>query len=175
MLHYRVPETMRAEVAVGSLVRVPVVNRVRLGIVGEIGAPRDFPLDRLKTVVQVAYPFPALTPELLELARWMARYYACGVDAIIETMIPAAVRRGALQRHPRSAAARASRPRAARVLPPLPATASAPRLRLCARSGRRQARKAGLVKQNFLLKPLSPTSSFEDGKQAGRGKRGNGR
>ena len=27
VLHYRVPETMRAEVAVGSLVRVPVVDR----------------------------------------------------------------------------------------------------------------------------------------------------
>ncbi len=95
LLHYRVPESMRATVGVGSLVRVPLLNGMKLGLVGEVGAPRDFPVDRLKSVAQVVYPFPALTPDLLELARWMARYYACGLDSIIETMIPAAVRRGA--------------------------------------------------------------------------------
>ena len=101
VLHYRVPEPMRAEVQVGSLVRVPILNTLRLGVVGEVGAPRDFPVDRLKAVAQVAYPFPAFTPELLELARWMARYYACGIDSVIETMIPAAVRRGATIRQER--------------------------------------------------------------------------
>ncbi len=95
LLHYRVPESLRGAVAVGSLVRVPVVNALKLGIVGEIGAPRDFPVERLKQVAQLVYPFPALPPDLLELARWMARYYACGLDLIIETMIPVAVRRGA--------------------------------------------------------------------------------
>ncbi len=95
LLHYRVPEPLRDSMRVGSLVRVPVVNQLRLGLVGEIGAPTDFPVERLKNVAQVVYPFPALTGDLLQLARWMASYYACGVDSIIETMIPAAVRRGA--------------------------------------------------------------------------------
>ena len=95
VLHYRVPEALRGSVAVGSLVRVPVLHALRLGIVGEIGAPRDFPVEKLKSVAQVVYPFPALTPDLLELARWMAGYYACGLDSIIETMIPGAVRNGA--------------------------------------------------------------------------------
>ena len=95
VLHYRVPESLRASVAVGSLVRIPIVNTLKLGIVGEIGAPKDFPLDRLKLLAQVVYPFPALPPDLLGLARWMARYYACGLDSIIETIIPVAVRRGA--------------------------------------------------------------------------------
>lgn len=95
LLHYRVPDEMQPNVLVGSLVRIPVVNALRLGIVGEIGAPKDFPVERLKSVAQVVYPFPALTAELLHLARWMAGYYACGVDAIIETMIPGPVRHGA--------------------------------------------------------------------------------
>ncbi|MDP3069077.1 MAG: primosomal protein N' [Opitutaceae bacterium] len=95
VLHYRVPELLCASVAVGTLVRVPIVNTMKLGIVGEIGAPKDFPIERLKAVAQVVYPFPALPPDLLGLARWMAGYYACGLDSIIETMIPAAVRRGA--------------------------------------------------------------------------------
>jgi primosomal protein N' (replication factor Y) len=77
------------------LVRVPIVNRLHLAIVGEVGAPKDFPVAKLKAVAQVVYPFPALPPDLLQLARWMAGYYACGLDSVIETMIPAAVRRGA--------------------------------------------------------------------------------
>lgn len=99
LLHYRVPETQRDEVAVGSLVRVPVLRTVRLGIVGEIGVPADYPVEKLKSIVQVVHPFPALTPDLLQLARWMAAYYACGVDSIIETMLPSAVRNGATVKH----------------------------------------------------------------------------
>ncbi|MEI7552725.1 MAG: primosomal protein N' [Verrucomicrobiota bacterium] len=94
LLHYRVPETLVASIGVGSLVRVPVGPALRLGIVGELGAPKDFPLHRLKLVAQVVHPFPALPPDLLGLARWMAGYYACGLDSIIETMLPAAVRHG---------------------------------------------------------------------------------
>jgi len=94
LLHYRVPEELAAAVRVGSLVRVPVLRTLHLGLVAEIGAPRNFPTDKLKAVVQVVYPFPALTPDLLELARWMATYYAAPLDSVIEGMIPAAVRRG---------------------------------------------------------------------------------
>ncbi len=95
VLHYRVPEHLRAAVGIGSLVRISIGSTMRLGVVGTLDPPADFPLDRLKPVAQVVYPFPALTPDLLGLARWMAGYYACGIDAVIETMIPVAVRRGA--------------------------------------------------------------------------------
>src|SRR3954462_3960005 len=95
VLHYRVPESMSASIGPGSLVRVPLLNQLRLGIVGEMGAPSDFPVEKLKAVVQLVHPFPALTPDLLQLARWMGTYYACGIDTVIETMIPAAVRNGA--------------------------------------------------------------------------------
>ena len=94
VLHYRVPDSLRPHTGIGSLVRVPVGRAIRIGVVGTLGPPRDFPLDRLKAVAQVVYPFPALTSDLLELARWMARYYAAPLDSVIEAMIPAAVRRG---------------------------------------------------------------------------------
>lgn len=94
VLHYRVPAHLQDSLAVGALVRVPVGATLRLGVVGEIGPPTDFPVERLKLVAAVVHPFPALTPDLLQLARWMAVYYACGIDEIIETMIPAPVRSG---------------------------------------------------------------------------------
>ena len=99
LLHYRVPENLREEIAIGSLVRVPVGRTLKLGVVGEVGAPTDFPLERLKSVAQVLHPFPALPEDLLKLARWMAGYYACGLDSVIETMLPAAVRHGAVVKH----------------------------------------------------------------------------
>jgi len=98
LLHYRVPERLRGELRLGSLVRVPVLRTLRLGVVGEVSppaAPPDFPLAKLKSVAELVYPFPALSPELLRLARWMSRYYAAPLDGIIETMIPVAVRNGA--------------------------------------------------------------------------------
>ena len=98
VLHYKVPEPLRAAAAVGSLVRIPVGHAMRIGVIGAIGPPDDYPVDRLKPVAQVMYPFPALTPDLLGLARWMSAYYAAPLDSVIEGMIPAAVRRGARAR-----------------------------------------------------------------------------
>ncbi len=98
VLHYKVPEPLRAAAAVGSLVRIPVGHAMRIGVIGAIGPPDDYPVDRLKPVAQVVYPFPALTPDLLGLARWMSAYYAAPLDSVIEGMIPAAVRRGARAR-----------------------------------------------------------------------------
>ena len=94
LLHYKVPEELRSASVVGSLVRVPVGRSTCLGVIGTVGPPRDFPVDRLKMLMEVVYPFPALTRDLLELARWMAGYYAAPLDTVIESMIPAAVRRG---------------------------------------------------------------------------------
>lgn len=96
LLHYRVPEALREHIVVGSLVRVPIGSRFHLGIVGALGPPSDFPVDKLKSLTQLLHPFPALTPDLLGLARWMAAYYACGLDTLIEAMLPAAVRNGAV-------------------------------------------------------------------------------
>jgi len=98
VLHYKVPEPLRAASAVGSLVRIPVGHAMRTGVIGAVGPPDDYPVDRLKPVAQVVYPFPALTPDLLGLARWMSAYYAAPLDSVIEGMIPAAVRRGARAR-----------------------------------------------------------------------------
>jgi primosomal protein N' (replication factor Y) len=95
VLHYNVPEPFQATTLVGSLVRVPIGRTLHLGVVGGLGPPKDFPVDRLKPIAGVVYPFPALTPDLLELAAWMATYYAAPMESVIEAMIPAAVRRGA--------------------------------------------------------------------------------
>jgi primosomal protein N' (replication factor Y) len=95
LLHYRVPETLREAVRPGALVRVPLLNRHRLGLVLETDTVPDVPAEKLKPLTGVLHHFPALTPDLLELARWMHGYYAARMESVLEAMIPAAVRGGA--------------------------------------------------------------------------------
>ncbi len=93
-LDYRVPATLQTQLEVGSLVRIPVRNRQEMGIVTRLEASGDFPVSRLKYLASVEQPFPVLTPELITMAEWMARYYAADLAAVFELMIPAPVRKG---------------------------------------------------------------------------------
>lgn len=95
LLHYQVPVSLREQVTVGALVRIPIMNRFHLGIVAEFSEPKDFPVARCKPLAGVVYPFPAMPPDLLRLAKWMSAYYAAPLDGIIETMLPGAVRKAA--------------------------------------------------------------------------------
>ncbi|MBI2517806.1 MAG: primosomal protein N' [Opitutae bacterium] len=95
LLHYRVPEALRAHLRPGQLVRIPIVNRQHLGLVLETDAVPDVPVEKLKSVSGILHDYPALTPDLLDLARWMHGYYAARMEAVLEAMIPAAVRDGA--------------------------------------------------------------------------------
>ena len=95
LLHYKVPEMLLASIRSGSLVRVPIVNRLHLGLVMEINATPDCAPEKLKVVSAIVHEFPALTADLLELARWMQVYYAARMESVLEAMIPGAVRDGA--------------------------------------------------------------------------------
>jgi primosomal protein N' (replication factor Y) len=92
LLHYLVPEALVASVRPGTLVRVPILNRQKLALVLATEVVADVPVARLKAVSAVLHDFPALTPDLLELARWMHGYYAVRMESVLEAMIPAAVR-----------------------------------------------------------------------------------
>ncbi len=95
LLHYRVPEELVADIRAGSLVRVPLLNRSKLALVLETDAVPDVPLAKLKNIAGILHDYPALTSDLLELARWMHGYYAARMEAVLEAMIPGAVRDGA--------------------------------------------------------------------------------
>ncbi len=93
-LAYRLPETIADSVKAGSLVRVPLGRRAVLGIVTKLGETDGLPLSRLKYVHTLEQPFPVLTADLLLLAEWVSAYYAVDLEVVLETMIPAAVRKG---------------------------------------------------------------------------------
>ena len=78
----------------GCLVRVPIGRRFVLGVVVETGATADVDYSKLKLVSQLCYDEPILNRELLELAEWIRNYYGSSRESVLETMIPASVRRG---------------------------------------------------------------------------------
>jgi primosomal protein N' (replication factor Y) (superfamily II helicase) len=93
-LAYRIPPHLAGKLAIGCLVRVPVGPRSEMAIVSALGHDPAFPYERLKLVFSLEQPFPVLDPTLIQLAQWMAGYYACGLDAVLECMLPAALRNG---------------------------------------------------------------------------------
>lgn len=94
LLDYRIPPTIEAELQLGCLVRIPIRNRQELGVVMEFPEKAQLPPEKLKQITQLVMPHPALTPESSELLYWMHDYYGAGYESLLETFIPAAVRKG---------------------------------------------------------------------------------
>ncbi|MEM8868050.1 MAG: primosomal protein N' [Verrucomicrobiota bacterium] len=93
-LAYAVPPTCQAQVQIGSLVRVPLRRRSELGVVTQIGTEQVIPPGKLKMLYEVVQAHPVLTAELIQLFRWAVIYYASSPEAMLEAMIPTAIRRG---------------------------------------------------------------------------------
>ncbi len=93
-LAYAVPPTCVKGVRVGSLVRIPLRRRSELGVVTKLGSDQEIPPGKLKMLYEVVQDYPVLTPDLLDLFHWAQRYYATSPEAMLEAMIPTAIRRG---------------------------------------------------------------------------------
>ncbi|MGC9450432.1 MAG: replication restart helicase PriA [Oceanipulchritudo sp.] len=93
-LAYRLDEGLAGKVERGSLVRVPLGRRTELGVVVSLGDDGSIERERLKQVYSLEQPFPVVGEDGIRLAEWMAGYYSCGVEQVLEVMIPRAVRRG---------------------------------------------------------------------------------
>jgi len=92
LLDYRVPETMRPHMAVGSRVQVPVRTRLLPATVIDILQECEF--HSVRDVVTLLDEKPMICPALLDLARWMADYYCCPLETAVCSVLPVAVRDG---------------------------------------------------------------------------------
>ena len=85
---YELPGALEASVGVGSLVLVPVRARVYTAIVTELDAIVR-PEVNLRRVRAVVSDGPVVNTELLELTRWIARYYLCAWGEALQAALPA--------------------------------------------------------------------------------------
>ncbi|MDB5292993.1 MAG: priA [Phycisphaerales bacterium] len=92
-LDYAVPPALVASLKVGQRVRVPLGkgNRPAHGYVVAIHPQTSYP--RIKRLLNIDDERVLVPPKLMELARWMSRYYCSPLGSVLETILPAAVRK----------------------------------------------------------------------------------
>ena len=92
-LDYRIPDPLIDAVQMGVRVKVPLgrSNREMLGYCVEVRTVQCAP-DALKPVRAVLDDQPLCTPRVLELLRWMSRYYIAPLGQVLEAAIPSGVR-----------------------------------------------------------------------------------
>ena len=93
LLDYAVPQRLVGALRVGQRVRVPLGrgNRPAHGWVVSIHPTAEHP--RTKNILSIEDDRVLVPPVLMELSRWMARYYAAPLGVVLETVIPSAVKR----------------------------------------------------------------------------------
>ena len=92
VLDYAIPESMRG-VTRGSRVEVPLRSRSTTGTVINLTQPDAEWSHRLKPLTRLIDDTPAVSPVLMDLAEWAARYYAVPVEQMIRCIVPEPVRR----------------------------------------------------------------------------------
>jgi primosomal protein N' (replication factor Y) len=91
-LDYAVPESLSARVGVGTRVRVPFRDRRALATV--VALLEETKAKGVREIEAVIGEGPTLSEPLLELARWIANYYCCPIEAVMRSLLPQVIRRG---------------------------------------------------------------------------------
>ncbi len=84
--HYEVPQHLMADIALGKRICVPFGKKERVGFVVAIN-PKNSP-KKLKHVFSIVDTIPLLSPSMLRLAEWMARYYITALGPVLFCMVP---------------------------------------------------------------------------------------
>src|SRR5216110_1451555 len=90
-LDYLVPETLAERVGVGSRIRVPFRDKSALATV--VAVLEHSETRGLRPIEAVVGDAPALSEQLLELARWISVYYCCPIEAVMRSLLPQVIRR----------------------------------------------------------------------------------
>lgn len=89
-LDYEIPAGLRAGIAAGSRVRVPLRNRQVIGTVVSVSETTS--AKGVRPIAAVLDKRPQMTPVLMRLAKWMAEYYGCDEKDALRCVLPRAVR-----------------------------------------------------------------------------------
>jgi len=92
---YLIPDAVRDTVTVGSRVVVPFGRSRTTGYV--VGLADRSEHENLKSILSVDAPEPLLDERVLELARWMGKYYCATIEQVLRTVLPGSVRRSGMR------------------------------------------------------------------------------
>ncbi|MCG3149055.1 MAG: Primosomal protein N' [Verrucomicrobiae bacterium] len=88
---YRIPPHLSDLVHIGSRVAVPFGTRTAQGYI--VGLAESSPYPKLKELGDVVSKRSLLSDKMLELVRWMGRYYCCPVELCVKCALPEVVRK----------------------------------------------------------------------------------
>ncbi|OMD42955.1 primosomal protein N' [Paenibacillus odorifer] len=89
---YSIPESLKLWIEVGSRVAVPFGHRTVQGFVVSLESGETVVNPALKPIQEVLDLLPPLSPELVELADWMSKRYACRRISALQAMLPTALK-----------------------------------------------------------------------------------
>ncbi len=88
---YVVPDRFQHEIVLGDRVLVPLGNRKMTGFVVDfVEKPK---IHDLREVEDIIDPYPLLTPDLMELTRWVSEYYISSWGEVIRAALPPGIHR----------------------------------------------------------------------------------
>ncbi|MFN2571018.1 MAG: hypothetical protein ABR537_05320, partial [Gemmatimonadales bacterium] len=85
---YEIPTGLRDRVVPGARVVVPIRRRSVIGIVTSVDTPQPPAGVGIKALATAPDAEPALSPALLELARWMSDYYGAPLGLALRAILP---------------------------------------------------------------------------------------
>lgn len=86
---YILPERFRDDIALGVRVLAPFGPRKTTGFV--VGIKDESERTDLKEIEEVLDPIPLFTPNVLQLAKWIAEYYLCGWGEVLKAALPSGI------------------------------------------------------------------------------------
>ncbi len=82
------------EVRPRTRVKVPFGKRTLVGVVLALKADSDYPLDKLKPVLEILDEAPLFDDALWETLQWLSRYYLAPIGEVFDLALPSVLRKG---------------------------------------------------------------------------------
>lgn len=89
---YLIPDSMRPWIEPGSRVAVPFGKRTVQAFVISVAPTEEPPKYRMRAIQELLDLVPPLSPDLVELGKWMSERYACNQIMALQVMIPTALK-----------------------------------------------------------------------------------
>lgn len=93
LFDYLLPAETGTHVLPGMRVLVPFGSRTLHGIILEVSDHSNYPLEKLKSVIQILDSDPLFSPELMELFIWASTYYHYPIGMLFDAVIPTWLRK----------------------------------------------------------------------------------
>lgn len=92
---YRIPEEVRNAIKIGARMLVPFGKRNLTGYVvalhEEFVAKQDLKESDIREIIELTDIEPLITPEIMEMSKWTAEYYAASLGEVLKATLPAGI------------------------------------------------------------------------------------